>query len=74
MAPIIEGYLLKRGNMTAKRRYFALEGINLTYFGSKEETVPRGQLQLGADSRVVGLAGGKGECKPRGGRVWRGCG
>jgi hypothetical protein len=58
--PIIEGYLLKRGNMTTKRRYFVLDGINLTYFGAKEETVPRGQLQLGADSKVVGLQGGKG--------------
>eukprot|EP00624_Nannochloropsis_granulata_P003638 evm.model.NODE_28365_length_4290_cov_18.676689.1 len=70
MAPltILEGYLLKRGQMTAKRRYFSLqhheEGnastSTLTYWGSKEEmeaNIPaRGQLLLGADGRLQDLA------------------
>jgi len=70
MAPltILEGYLLKRGQMTAKRRYFSLQhdGDNasgastLTYWGSKEEmeanAPARGQLLLGADGRLQDLA------------------
>jgi hypothetical protein len=69
MAPltILEGYLLKRGQMTAKRRYFSLQHdednastSTLTYWGSKEEmeaNVPaRGQLLLGADGRLQDLA------------------
>jgi mitogen-activated protein kinase 1/3 len=60
-----EGYLLKRGQMTAKRRYFILEHdergtSTLSYWGSKQEmenAVPaRGLLVLGADSRIQELA------------------
>ena len=61
MAPTMEGYLLKRGQMTAKRRYFTLKGSNLTYYGAKEEDIPRGQLTLGPDSRIVEITGKRGK-------------
>jgi hypothetical protein len=61
MAPLCEGFLLKKGQMGSKSRYFVLEGSTLTYYGAKEETVPRGQLTLGADSRISEVAGKKGK-------------
>jgi len=60
--------LLKRGQMTAKRRYFSLQhdednasgASTLTYWGGKEEmeanAPARGQLLLGADGRLQDLA------------------
>lgn len=61
MAPAMEGYLLKRGQMTAKKRWFVLDGSNLTYYGAKEEDIPRGQLTLGADSRILEITGKRGK-------------
>lgn len=57
----MEGYLLKRGQAAAKKRYFVLQGSNLTYYGQKDEEVPRGHMVLGPDSRIIELAGKKGE-------------
>ena len=61
----VEGYLFKRGQMGNKRRYFVLDGSNLLYYGQKDEAAPRSQMVLGADSKIVELAGKKGECIER---------
>jgi hypothetical protein len=59
---VMDGYLLKRGQMsTAKRRYFVLDPMSLSYYGSKEEPGPRSQLMLDVDTRVTEIGGRRGK-------------
>lgn len=64
MAPAIEGWLLKRGHAgQAKRRFFVLLGPVLAYYrgqAPEEKQVPRGQLVLGPESRVIKVPGRRG--------------
>lgn len=74
----MEGFLLKKSYIAYRARYFLLDGSNLLYKATKDDTRARNLMTLSTDSQVVEFRVKRGACCGGAlgwlGRAWLGCG
>jgi len=58
----MEGFLLKKSYIAYRARYFLLDGSNLLYKATKDDTRARNLMTLSTDSQVVEFRVKRGAC------------